>query len=162
MPQYLAYQWIHPDHPDWTCAVRQFDAGNKNAMVGLQIPWPRWPEYDDDEEGQEHTLHWKDIYDRAAEAVDKAVYLVRRKTMGENFPKHEVISCLLQMHEQLLHTVCTLWPKEEHLRLFYAFAADRVGMVTEIEALRLGKVVTVVKGRARIREYEEYNLLLKK
>ncbi|KAJ4252553.1 hypothetical protein NW757_005995 [Fusarium falciforme] len=160
MAQYLCYQWIHPDHDAWTCADRKFDGLNENAKVKLQIPWIRWPE-DESEEGKEHTIHWKDIYNRAVEAVDQWAYVLRQKVSGENFPWHEILSCMIQMHEQLLHTIFTLREKDRHLRLFYGFAADRVAMLEEIQQLALKQVVFVVGGRARIREYGGYEVLLK-
>ncbi|KAJ4313826.1 hypothetical protein N0V84_009230 [Fusarium piperis] len=156
MPRHLSYQWVNTDeHDNWTCGVRMLDQDRKHAKVALQIPWVRWPS-DDPERRRAHKLHWEDICSRAIVAADEAIYLLRQKVMCENFPKHQVISCMLQLHEQLLHMVCTLRGRAKHLRLFYGFAADHLRMCPEIVQLGLGPVVGCDDGRAKIREYNEY------
>jgi len=159
MAMYLDYKWVHPSG-DWTCEVRQFNNANDNVKVKLRIPWITWPVFEKDI-GRENRIPGAEIYNRAVHATDSWALLLREKVDGEEFPWHEAMSCIIQMHETLLHTICTLPVEFQYLRLFYGFVADHVAKLSEVTGLDLGQVVFFEDGRFRIEEFKGYKVRLR-
>ncbi|KAL2680562.1 hypothetical protein Neosp_008164 [[Neocosmospora] mangrovei] len=157
----LEYKWVHPSG-DWTCESRQFDPENDYLKVKLRIPWIKWP-VKEKEIGRENRIPGEVIYDRAVRATDDWALLLREQVDAEEFAEHEGTSCIIQMHETLLHTIHTLPIEFQYLRLFYGVVADRVAKLSLVAGLNLDQVVFFEgDGRYRIKEYEGYTARVRK
>ncbi|UPK93969.1 hypothetical protein LCI18_004904 [Fusarium solani-melongenae] len=155
----LAYKWRHPTR-SWTCEARQFDKYNHNVKVKLRIPWIMWPGAEEDME-REDLITGEEICRRADLATEEWAVLLRKKVDGEEFPRHEAMSCIIQMHETLLHTIYTTETEFQFLRLFYACCADRVAQLSEVTGLSLGRIVRrEPNGVFRINPAEGYTIRL--
>ncbi|KAI8715798.1 hypothetical protein NCS52_01088200 [Fusarium sp. LHS14.1] len=156
----LEYKWVHPSS-DWTCESRQFDSHNDYVKIKLRIPWIKWPVVEK-EIGRENRIPGAEICDRAVRATDKWALLLRKKVDGEEFARHEGRSCIIQMHETLLHTIHTLPIEFQYLRLFYGCVADRVAKLSEVAGLKMDQIVFLEEdGRYRIEEDEGYTARLR-
>ncbi|RSL65104.1 hypothetical protein CEP51_013046 [Fusarium floridanum] len=159
----LSYKWMHPKRK-WTCASRKIEENNENVLVKLRIPFIKWPRYEE-EVGRENLIPGPVIYERGVDAIDNWAPFLRENADGEEFTFHEGLTCIIQMHETLMHTICTLPTECQYLRLFYGAAADRVrelGEVTRVKLhVELPKLVELEPdGRFKIMDWPGYKVRL--
>lgn len=155
--QYIEYNWVHPEHDNWTCESRRVNDRCDYVQVKLQVPWITWPMYKE-EIGWENLIKTEVIQARAFRAADDWAILLRQKADGEQFTRHAAMSCIIQMHETILHTIHTLPIEFWYLRLFYGFVADHIAKLSEVTGLELGDGVVwrAPTGQLMVNEFDGY------
>ncbi|KAH6949913.1 hypothetical protein HG530_001049 [Fusarium avenaceum] len=145
MSSYLNFQWPRPEHSDFLCYHRCFDKENANILIDLKVPWIQWPNHPLDDANSP----WRTIRDKALQAVQDWLYVLNKKALGEVHHRHMRIMCMVLMHEQLHLTAVSLAEGEEHMKLFYGFAADAVVELEDIKGLNLGKKLIKMIGSGK-------------
>ncbi|CAJ0550362.1 Ff.00g102920.m01.CDS01 [Fusarium sp. VM40] len=135
MSSYLSFQWPHPEHSNFLCYHRCFDKENTNILIALKVPWIQWPNHPLDDANSP----WRTIRDKSLQAVQDWLYVFNEKVSGEVQHSHMRIACMVLMHGQLHLTADSLAKGEEHMKLFYGFAADAVAELIDMENSKLGK-----------------------
>ncbi|CAF3516726.1 unnamed protein product [Fusarium graminearum] len=134
---YFTFQWPCPQDNNFICWHRGFDNPNRNIMVALLVPWIQWPNNPLDDANS----HWTVIQDKAHQAVTQWRRALREKVSGEVHQKHMKLTSIILMNSQLRLTVDSLGEGEEHMMLFYGFAADELMDMEDVRDVRMGKSV---------------------
>ncbi|CVK98385.1 uncharacterized protein FMAN_12371 [Fusarium mangiferae] len=122
MSSYLSFQW---PNPQGVCCYRSFDNPNDHSIIAIKVPWLQWPN---------DPLEDKILHD---------------KLSSETYHKHMKITSIILMNEQLRLTIDDLGDGDDHLKLFYGFAADEIANMKEVKGLDLGKDVVKWIGKGR-------------
>ncbi|PTD08282.1 hypothetical protein FCULG_00006991 [Fusarium culmorum] len=85
--------------------------------------------------------HWTVVQDKAHQAVTQWRRALREKVSGEVHQKHMKLTSIILMNSQLRLTVDSLGEGEEHMMLFYGFAADELMDMEDVRGVRMGKSV---------------------
>ncbi|KAI1055907.1 hypothetical protein LB506_009314 [Fusarium annulatum] len=145
MSSYLSFQW---PNPQGVCCYRSFDNPNDHSIIAIKVPWLQWP---NDPLEDVHSPWWV-IRDKSLAAVRLWKKILHDKLSSETYHKHMKITSIVLMNEQLRLTIDDLGDGDDHLKLFFGFAADEIANMKEVKGLDLGKDVVKWIGRGLGRE----------
>ncbi|KAF4444257.1 hypothetical protein F53441_11201 [Fusarium austroafricanum] len=140
MNAFLSSQWQNEGN---VSIFRALDNRNANCMVFLYVPWISWPNHPLDDVNSP----WREIQHKAHLGVQQWKADLRGKLSGELHRKHMTLTSVIQTNQQLRLTVDSLGEGEEHMKLFYGFAADEIAKLDCVKGLDLGKDVIKWVGR---------------
>ncbi|KAF5256641.1 hypothetical protein FOXYS1_12872 [Fusarium oxysporum] len=142
MSSYLSFQW---PNPQGACCYRSFDNPNDHSIIAIKVPWLQWP---NDPLEDVHSPWWV-IREKSFAAVRLWKKILHEKLESETHHKHMKITSIVLMNEQLRLTIDDLGEGDDHLKLFYGFAADEIAKLNEVKGLDLGKDVVKWVGSGR-------------